>query len=99
MTHKVEEAASAASSLSPIAPTPQNGPAVVRCSRLSPRFTITLCLAAITVAGVRLGMLSPWYQEWRLSRLPLPELLREVRTQWNKPTLLYYAGLRLTEQN
>jgi superkiller protein 3 len=44
-------------------------------------------------------MLSPWYQEWHLSRLPLPQLLKEVRTGWNKPTLLYYAGLRLTEQN
>jgi Flp pilus assembly protein TadD len=51
------------------------------------------------IAGMRLIMLSSWYQERRLSRLPLPELLKEVRDGHNKPALLYYAGLRLIEHN
>src|SRR5579864_1872572 len=99
MTQEVKEAANAASSLPPSSPMERNGSTVRRRARLSPRLTASLCLLAIAIAGMRLVMLSPWYQERRLSRLPLPELLKEVRDGRNKPALLYYAGLRLIEQN
>lgn len=98
MAQKVREASIAASrpSSSPVAQ--PNGREATRRSRLSPTLTVALCVVAIAAAGARLWLLSPWYQERRLSHLPLPQLLREVRTGRNNPTLLYYAGLRLVQQ-
>jgi tetratricopeptide (TPR) repeat protein len=96
MTSKPEEVVTSSS------PSPssaqQDGPRGERRSRLSSRGTVLLCLLAILAAGGRLALLSPTYQEWRLSRMPLPELLRSVQAGRNNSLVLYYAGLRLTEQ-
>jgi tetratricopeptide (TPR) repeat protein len=61
---------------------------------------LTLLFTVLAVAVWGAARHTPWYQEWRYSRLPLPALERERHRGWgdDDPRLLYHLGRRLNEQ-
>ncbi len=58
------------------------------------RFLFVVLAVSVGWWGVVQG---PWYQNRMFSKMSLPELMHQVKTQKNNPTYLYWFGKRLNE--
>lgn len=70
-------------------------------SRNRAPLTRALLLAFALAVGLWGLLNGPWYQEWRLSRMPLQALQKQIGADLEKVAdarLLYFTGLRLNEQ-